>query len=131
MRVAITKNKKKTEVVFYKCFICGFKNKDRITLVSHLQCHEQQHLKRFNIDAIMSHVPANLATHGEYRCIVDPLITFKSSDFGHHACIEPNCGNLLPRLVYRLNEYNERANYDFKGDAYENEGYIEDNEELL
>ena len=79
----------------------------------------------------MSHAPAKLTKTGEYRCIVDPTISFKSNDFGHHACIEPNCGNLFPRLMYRLNEYNERDNDQFKGDAYENEDYIEDNEELL
>ena len=72
-----------------------------------------------------------MATNGEYRCIADPAITFQSSAFGHHKCIELNCCNLLPRLQYRLNEYNERATYRFKGDDYENEDYIEDNEELL
>ena len=80
---------------------------------------------------IMSHAPANMITNDEYRCIVDPTISFKSSDFGHHACIEPNCGDLFPRLMYRLSEYNERKNHTFIGDYYENEDYIEDNEELM
>ena len=37
----------------------------------------------------------------------------------------------MPRLVYRLNQYNEREKDRFKGDAYENEDYINDNEELI
>ena len=73
----------------------------------------------------------NVISDGEYRCIVDPAISFKSSDFGHHSCVEPNCGNLFPRLMYRLNEFNERRTHSFVGDAYDNEDYIEDNEELL
>ena len=125
-RVCVTKNKK-TVKDFYKCHICGFKHGNRLNVITHLSHHEHQHLKRFNLDVIMSHTPAKMIAHGDYRCIVDPTVSFKASDFGHHACIEPNCGNLLPRLIYRLNEYNERATYRFKGDAYENE----DNEELI
>ena len=79
----------------------------------------------------MSHVPAKMVSDGGYRCIVDPTISFKSSDFGHHHCIEPNCGDLFPRLMYRLNEYNERKTHSFVGDTYDNEDYIEDNEELI
>ena len=79
----------------------------------------------------MSHAPANMVTNDEFRCIVDPTIAFKACDFGHHSCVEPNCGDLKARLIYRLNEYNERATYRFKGDDYENEDYIRDNEELI
>ena len=78
----------------------------------------------------MSHAPYNKVTGGEYRYIVDPAISFKPSAFGHQ-CIEPNCCNLIPRLIYRLNEFDQRETHRFRGDAYENEDYIEDNEELI
>ena len=42
-----------------------------------------------------------------------------------------NAGNLIPRLIYRLNDYNECKTHSFVGDAYDNEDYIEDNEELI
>ena len=76
--------------------------------------------------------PANLVSNDEYRWIAASTITFKSIDFSNHACAEPNCGDLFPRLRYRLNKHNERKTHSlFSGDAYDNDDHIEDNKELI
>ena len=76
-------------------------------VMNHLAQHQDNHLKRFNLDIIMSYGMKQRKFSGQLRCMIYLNLKLSMEDLlaENHNCTDKDCGNLENRIVRRTQEF--------------------------
>ena len=69
--------------------------------------HQDNHLKRFNLDIIMSYGLKQRTFNGQIRCLCFPSLKFDMDLLldDTHECVDKDCGNLERRIIRRTKDF--------------------------